>query len=81
MVTRALESSGIARVGADLPPSVHLKSGVNAKGRRIHYLLNFSSEAKVVQSPFGGTDLLTGKSVAKGASLNLGPWDLAIVAE
>ncbi len=81
MVTRALESSGIARVGADLPPSVHLKSGVNAKGRRIHYLLNFSSEARVVQSPFGGTDLLTGKSVAKDASLNLGPWDLAIVAE
>ncbi len=81
LLIRSMQDSGISRVGADLPMSVHVKSGTNGKGRPLHYVLNFSSDPKTVQSPFPGTDLLTGRRYAGGAALSLGAWDLAIIEE
>ncbi len=81
VMERALREAGLPRVGADLPATVRVKSGVNGEGRALHYLLNYSSTAVEFHSPFAGTDLLTGKAVAQAGTLRLGPWDLAIVAE
>ncbi len=81
MLVRMLGESGIPRVGVNLPDSIRIKSGINGKGRSLHYLLNFSSEEETFPSPFAGTDLLTGRRVGNDAPLTLGAWDVAIVEE
>jgi hypothetical protein len=54
---------------------------MNGQGKRIAYLLNYSSNPQTFQSPFkGGVDLTTGQAVGS-AALTLKPWDLAIVEE
>jgi beta-galactosidase len=71
-------------VGADqqLPKPVHVEHGTNYGGHRMHYYLNYSGQPQSFTYTCGdGADLLTGKSLAKSASLTLGPWDLAIIEE
>jgi beta-galactosidase len=66
----------------NLPDSVKVRHGRNAHGKLLHYYLNFSGEAREVAYPYGtGADLLTGASLRPGQTLQLKPWDLAIVAE
>jgi beta-galactosidase len=61
----------IGLLGEDqkVPAEVHVEHGVNRLGKRLHYYFNYSA------------NLLDGKGVAKGATMTLGPWDLAIVEE
>ncbi|WP_433975397.1 Beta-galactosidase C-terminal domain [Tunturiibacter lichenicola] len=67
---------------SQLPPSVRVKSGTNAQGKQIHYLLNYSSDSQTFTSPFAaGTDLLTGKAIPAQTSVTLNPWDLIILEE
>ena len=47
----------------------------------MHYLLNYASTPAELKSPFGGTDLLTGKPVSANGPLTLAPWDVAIIEE
>ncbi len=66
----------------NLPDMVKVRHGHNSQGKTLHYYLNFSGAKQSVAYPYAdGADLLTNKPVAKGHSLNIGPWDLAIVAE
>jgi len=59
-----------------------VRSGVSNGGRPIHYLLNYSAAQAVVVSPFeAGTELLSGSHVAKGASVALPPWGVAVIEE
>jgi beta-galactosidase len=61
---------------------VHVQSGVNRKGRPVHYYFNYSSVRVPVKYTFGaGKDLLTSAGVAAGQEMTLGPWDLAIIEE
>jgi len=79
---RALDKSGIAHAGSDLPAPVREKSGINCNGKTIRYFLNYSSDTQhfnYIQKP--GTDLLTGKSIASSQAIELAPWDLLIVEE
>jgi beta-galactosidase len=51
-------------------------------GKALHYYFNYSSNPVNVSYNYGaGANLLDGKSAAKGTSLALGPWDLAIIEE
>ena len=60
---------------------VIVRSGINGRGRTLHYLLNYSSKPQSFDYRFaGGHDLLSGEGVAPG-KVALLPWGVRIVAE
>jgi beta-galactosidase len=61
---------------------VRVRSGVNAQGQSMHYYFNFSSQAVLAHYAHGvGTNVFTHTAVPKGATIRLGPWDVAIIQE
>jgi beta-galactosidase len=77
-----LQKLGLAGADQQLPSAVHVQHGVNRMGKRIHYYFNYSANPVTANYSYGaGTNLLDGKTVAKGGTLTLAPWDLAIVEE
>ena len=75
-------ASGLASSDQQLPPTVRLKQGMNSKGKRIHYYLNYSSAPAIFKYGYAAaTDLLTGNQLSKGALVKVGPWDLVIAEE
>ncbi|HEU5351046.1 MAG TPA: beta-galactosidase [Terracidiphilus sp.] len=82
VLRRAVEEAGLAGPDQQLPAAVHVQSGVNRFGKRLHYYFNYSgSEVRTAYAHGAGTNLLSDKPVAHGQELTLGPWDLAIVEE
>jgi beta-galactosidase len=82
LVLDTLRDAGLSGSEPSLPANVRLKSGTNGVGKKIHYYLNYSSTPASVRYSFGaGRDLLTGKASAPNGTLQLGPWDLAIMEE
>jgi beta-galactosidase len=82
VLRRELGKLGLIGADQQMPTSVHVQSGINRLGRRIRYYFNYSgSEVKVIYNHPLGTNLLSGKAVAKDETLTLEPWDLAIVEE
>jgi beta-galactosidase len=78
----ALQKAGLTGPDQQQPASVHIQHGVNRMGKRVHYYFNYSVNPATANYAYGaGTNLLDGKSVAKGTALALAPWDLAIVEE
>ena len=77
-----LQKSGLTGSDQLLPGSVHVQHGINKLGKRIHYYFNYSpAEQKATYSYGTGANLLDGQTVARGATLTLAPWNLAIVEE
>lgn len=64
----------------DLPPSVTATTGTSPDGRRVHVVHNWSWDPARVTAPVELTDALDGTSVAAGAELDLGPWDVRVFA-
>lgn len=61
---------------------VVMKYGINDQGKTIRYYLNYSGKDQSVMYNFEkGTDLLNNKTLKKGDSFILKPWDLLIVEE
>jgi beta-galactosidase len=82
VIRDVVKRAGLEGPDQNLPGSVKVRHGRNAHGKLLHYYLNFSGEAREVAYPYGaGADLLTGASLRPGQTLQLKPWDLAIVAE
>ncbi len=80
LLAGAVERAGVTRLDVHYPLIV--RSGVNGRGRTIHYLLNYSAASQGLAYPFtAGSDLLSGKPVAKGARIELEPWGVAIVED
>lgn len=78
----AITKAGLAGADQDLPAAVHVNHGVNRAGHKVHYYFNYSANEVKANYAYGtGSNLLDGKSVAKGATLTIAPWDLAIVEE
>ncbi|MBI1984035.1 MAG: beta-galactosidase trimerization domain-containing protein, partial [Acidobacteria bacterium] len=66
----------------ELPEAVTVKHALGNSGKNLHIYFNFSSDAQKIAYPYGdGTDLLADRSVRKGQTVTLQPWDLAIVEE
>lgn len=66
---------------SSLPAGLHVIEGVNAQDRQIRYFLNYSSlPATFEYRHSAARDLLTGRALARGARVTVGPWDL-IIAE
>jgi beta-galactosidase len=77
-----LQKAGLTGPDQQVPASVHVQHGVNKLGKRLHYYFNYSSNSVDVPYTYdSGTNLLDGRATAKGGSLALAPWDLAIVEE
>ena len=77
-----LQNAGLAGPDQALPPNVRARHSVNRNGRAIHYLLNYSSDARTFNYPYGaGTDLLTQAAVAHSQQITIRPWDLFIIEE
>ncbi|KQV61472.1 MULTISPECIES: beta-galactosidase [unclassified Duganella] len=78
----ALEDAGLSSPDQQLPPQVHTRSGTNGYGKTVRYFFNYSAAAASFSYQHqAGTDLLSSRPVKAGDTLNLGPWDLAIVEE
>ena len=75
----ALTDAGVQIPGQAFP--VILRGGVNDFGRRVTFCLNYSADARQVQACMTGRELLGGRTVAKGETLTLAPWGLAILEE
>ena len=82
IVLDVLRESGLTSSDQDLPGPLRVKHGINRAGKRIHYYLNYSgAPANFTYAYAAGRDLLTGRAVARGSSVSLAPWDLAILEE
>lgn len=78
----AVERSGVTHLSAGFRFPLIVRGGVNERGRTVHYLLNYSAEARKVICPFeAGSELLSGKAVAHGEEITLAPWGVQIVQE
>ena len=60
---------------------VIVRGGVNDAGRRVTFCFNYSAEAQQARAGMTGRELLGGRAVAKGETLTLAPWGLAILEE
>lgn len=74
----------LTEAGVEIPAQrfpVIVRGGVNDMGRRVCYYLNYSGEAQQAEACMDGTELLGGRRVHAGETLQLAPWNLAIVEE
>ncbi len=59
-----------------------IRSGENSKGKKVHYIFNYSSEDWIIKNPFGDSvDLISKKSYFKGGKIEIADWDFAILIE
>jgi beta-galactosidase len=63
-----------------LPPSVTVHSATNAAGERIHVVHNWSWTPAQLTLPREMTDILAEDDVSM-RDLELGPWDVRVLAE
>ena len=82
ILLEGLDRAGIRTVDQDLHWPLVTKSGINDAGKTVHYYYNYTSQASSLIYPHkAGTELVAGKAVAQGSSLEIGPWDVLIVEE
>jgi beta-galactosidase len=82
VVLDCLKSAGLTSPDQNLPPTVHVKHGINREGKQLHYYLNYSSTDQTIPYPYAaGSDLLTSKAISPNQTITLKPWDLAIIEE
>jgi beta-galactosidase len=80
VLKNALEKAGVT--GADVPAAMHVQSGVNRMGKKMHYYFNYSGIEQTAKYGYAsGKNLLNDNVVSPGSLLTIGPWDLAIVEE
>ena len=82
IVLDTLRECDLASSDQQVPATIRVKHGANAKGKRIHYYLNYASAPATFRYDYAaGTNLLTGNALAKGTQVNVGAWDVVIVKE
>jgi len=82
LILQEMERAGIKTADQDLHWPLITKSGINEKGKKVHYYYNYTSQKSSLVYPHkAGSELVSGKSVSSGASLEIEPWDVLIVEE
>jgi beta-galactosidase len=69
-----------AALWADRAPSVTVTSGRNSIGQRVLFVSNWSWQPTTVTSPHAVQDLLTGEDITGGGHIDLGAWDVRVLA-
>ncbi|MFZ0662900.1 MAG: beta-galactosidase [Acidobacteriaceae bacterium] len=78
----ALKEAGLTGPDQALPKAVHVVSGTDRLGNRLHYYFNYSGKDATFAYPYAaGEDLLTNDAIAPSQQVTLKPWDLALVEE
>lgn len=78
----ALQDAGLAGPDQQLPPRVHASHGMNGQGRMLRYYFNYSgATVSFTYRHRPGSELLSARRLGPDDTVQLGPWDLAIVEE
>lgn len=81
VVLDVLSRAGLTGPDQKLPAPVRVKHG-EVRGRPVHFYLNYSASELTFPYSYGSAvKLMSGARVAAGATLRLGPWEAAILAE
>jgi hypothetical protein len=67
--------------GANLPPSVRVTDATTREGRRLWFVGNWAWKPVTVPTPVAGVALRSDRGAREGGSVELGAWDVEIVAE
>ncbi len=82
VVQKAVAQAGITTPAQKLSFPIIVRSGVNGQGKTLHYIFNYSDDAKTAAYPFkDGTELLDKKAIKMNDALQLEPWGVKIVEE
>lgn len=69
-------------VTQDIQFPVIIRNGINSKGKKIHYFLNYSGEPQIFKYPFNkGTELVTNNQILQKEELKIAPWNMLIIEE
>ena len=75
----------VSRAGIEMPKLRYpliVRGGTLQNGKQVRYLMNYSAKPqKLGYSHADGTELLSGRAVKRGQTLELKPWGVAIVEE
>jgi beta-galactosidase len=86
-IQEKIMKEAIVRAGIENPDLQYswpliAKSGVNGDGIEVHFYYNYSSDPINFQYPHDpGKELVSDKTIEKGATLVVAPWDVVIVEE
>ena len=82
LIARAANRKGIAQTEQRYAFPIILRNGVNALGRKVHYLFNYSYEAKRIAYPYAdSSSLLDEQKLTRGATIEIEPWGVVIGVE
>lgn len=82
VVLDELKRDGLTGQDQQLPATLRIKHGLSHSGHKLHYYLNYSSDAVTFTYTYGaGKDLLTGKALFKDQQAKVKPWDVMIAEE
>ncbi|MDB5021503.1 MAG: beta-galactosidase [Pedobacter sp.] len=82
ILENALKGAGLWGVDQALQFPLITKTGMNQRGKRIHYYFNYSAAHKTFTYPHAkGKALLSNESLAKQASITLPAWGFQIIEE
>jgi beta-galactosidase len=78
----AVKKAGLWGVDQQISFPLITKSGVNQKGKVVHYYFNYSATSGSVKYPYrDGQELLSSATIIKDGEMQLEPWGLKIVEE
>ena len=82
LIARAANRKGIAQTEQRYAFPIILRNGVNALGRKVHYLFNYSYESKRIAYPYAdSSSLLDEQKLTRGATIEIEPWGVVIGVE
>jgi beta-galactosidase len=82
IVAGALKKADLWGLDQQLSFPLITKSGVNEKGKTIHYYFNYSSVTSSFSYPYKeGKELLSAESIIKNKEVQLEPWGVKIIEE
>ncbi|MXN90837.1 cellulase family glycosylhydrolase [Flavobacterium sp. Sd200] len=82
IVKKSAQRAGVLPLNGQYTFPVILREGTNDKGKKIHYLFNYSAEPKQVAYPYGkAKSLLDGRSINKNDNLEIPAWGVVITEE
>jgi beta-galactosidase len=80
ILANAVKKIGTWGVDQQISFPLITKSGVNQKGKTVHYYFNYSANAASLTYPYGsGKELLSGNSISGNSTLQMAPWDIKII--
>ena len=76
----ALKEAGIPLYPVKFP--IIIRNGVNSKGKKVHYIFNYSSEDYFIDNPFPDSlDIISEKPYFSGDKIEIADWDFVILEE